>query len=70
MISGKSPGDLANLARSGASLEVNGQYLTPSDLGNIAGLLQEGAYLKIYKSDNFSADDLISIARRGKVVFA
>lgn len=57
--------DLAEIARQGASLELDGSKHDAADLVSLAKNVKDDAHLKITNSGTFTADELAMIARSG-----
>ena len=64
--------DLAEIARQGGSLELDGARHDAAALETLARNVKDEAHLKINNSGTFSADELARIARSapGQVIFA
>lgn len=65
-------GDLAEIARQGASLELDGSKYEAVELVSLARSVQDEAHLRISNSGTFTAEELALIARStpGQVIFA
>ena len=70
MIDHLSAVDLAMVARSGGSLEVDGARYSSTDLAMVARSLQDGRVLVVHNSRSKSATDMAMIARAGSARFA
>ncbi len=64
--------DLAEIARQGASLELDGSRYEAVELVSLAQSMQDEAHLRISNSGTFTAKELALIARAtsGQVIFA
>ncbi len=65
-------GDLEEIARQGASLELDGSKYEAIELVSLAKSMQDEAHLRISNSGTFTAEELALIARStpGQVIFA
>ncbi|MDH7805720.1 MULTISPECIES: hypothetical protein [unclassified Rhizobium] len=72
MITNKTSDSLKQLARAGASLEVDAARFPSATLAQVAALLQPGAFLKVCNSDRYATDGLHNIvsAKPGQVILA
>lgn len=65
-------GELAAIAREGASLELDGSKFEAEELAKLARNVTDDAHLKVSNSGTFTAEELGMIARsaHGQVIFA
>ena len=63
MLSGLSAQELGVLARSGASLEIDGKSLPSSDICTLARAMTRGAELVVHNSSRMFFPELCQIAR-------
>lgn len=70
MIQSKTEAQLAQVARNGGSLIVDGSRFTDAQLAQIARNLSAGSFLQVCNSDKLTEQQMSHIARNGKVIFS